>query len=56
MVYQDAALLSSVTVRENLALPLQELTRKSGREIDRIVAEKLELVEMGGEGKLCPSS
>ena len=54
MVYQDAALLSSVTVSENLALPLQELTRKSGREIDRIVAEKLELVEMGGEGKLMP--
>ena len=54
MVYQDAALLSSVSVSENLALPLQELTRKSGREIDRIVAEKLELVEMGGEGKLMP--
>ncbi len=54
MVYQDAALLSSVTVSENLALPLQELTRKSRREIDRIVAEKLELVEMGGEGKLMP--
>ncbi len=28
MVYQDAALLSSLTVRENLALPLQELTTK----------------------------
>src|SRR5947209_19834861 len=27
MVYQDAALLSSLTVRENLALPLQELTK-----------------------------
>jgi phospholipid/cholesterol/gamma-HCH transport system ATP-binding protein len=29
MVYQDAALLSSLTVRENLALPLQELTDKT---------------------------
>ncbi|MGH8094077.1 MAG: ABC transporter ATP-binding protein [Chthoniobacterales bacterium] len=54
MVYQDAALLSSVSVAENLALPLQELTRKSAGEIDLIVAQKLELVEMGGEGKLMP--
>jgi phospholipid/cholesterol/gamma-HCH transport system ATP-binding protein len=54
MVYQDAALLSSSTVRENLALPLQELTRKSPGEIDRIVDEKLELVEMAGTGDLMP--
>jgi phospholipid/cholesterol/gamma-HCH transport system ATP-binding protein len=54
MVYQDAALLSSLTVRENLALPLQELTDKTSREIDRIVDEKLELVEMTGEDKLLP--
>jgi phospholipid/cholesterol/gamma-HCH transport system ATP-binding protein len=54
MVYQDAALLSSITVRENLALPLQELTRKSSREIERIVEEKLDLVEMHGEGDLMP--
>jgi len=54
MVYQDAALLSSSTVRNNLALPLQELTDKSSREIDRIVDEKLELVEMAGTGDLMP--
>jgi phospholipid/cholesterol/gamma-HCH transport system ATP-binding protein len=54
MVYQDAALLSSSTVRGNLALPLQELTDKSSREIDRIVDEKLELVEMAGTGTLMP--
>ncbi len=54
MVYQDAALLSSSTVRENLALPLQELTRKTPAEIDRIVEEKLELVEMAGTGDLMP--
>ena len=44
MVYQDAALLSSLTVRENLALPLQELTNKTPAEIDKIVDEKLEMV------------
>jgi phospholipid/cholesterol/gamma-HCH transport system ATP-binding protein len=54
MVYQDSALLSSFTVRENVALPLQELTTKTPGEIDRIVDEKLELVEMTGEGKLLP--
>jgi phospholipid/cholesterol/gamma-HCH transport system ATP-binding protein len=54
MVYQDAALLSSLTVRENLALPLQELTDKTAREIDRIVDEKLEMVGMTGEDKLLP--
>jgi len=54
MVYQDAALLGSVSVRENLALPLEELTNKSAGEIDRIVEEKLDLVEMGGEGKTMP--
>jgi phospholipid/cholesterol/gamma-HCH transport system ATP-binding protein len=54
MVYQDSALLSSFTVRENLALPLQELTNKTPGEIDRIVDEKLEMVEMTGEGKALP--
>jgi phospholipid/cholesterol/gamma-HCH transport system ATP-binding protein len=54
MVYQDAALLSSLTVRENLALPLQELTDKTPAEIDKIVDEKLEMVEMTGEDKLLP--
>jgi phospholipid/cholesterol/gamma-HCH transport system ATP-binding protein len=54
MVYQDSALLSSLTVRENLALPLQELTDKTPAEIDRIVDKKLEMVEMTGEDKLMP--
>ena len=54
MVYQDAALLSSSSVRENLALPLQELTDKSPAEIDNIVDEKLALVELAGEGNTMP--
>src|SRR5947208_9375810 len=44
MVYQYSALLSSRNVRDNVALPLEELTKKSREEIDRIVDEKLELV------------
>ena len=54
MVYQDAALLSSSTVRENLALALQELTDKTAGEINRIVDEKLEMVELAGTGNLMP--
>jgi phospholipid/cholesterol/gamma-HCH transport system ATP-binding protein len=44
MVYQYSALLSSRNVRDNVALPLEELTTKSREEIDQIVDEKLELV------------
>ena len=54
MVYQDSALLSSLTVRENLALPLQELTNKTPSEIDKTVDEKLEMVDLTGEDKLMP--
>src|SRR3954469_21990835 len=46
MVYQYSALLSSRNVRDNVALPLEELTNKSRDEIDKIVDEKLELVGM----------
>ena len=46
MVYQYSALLSSRNVRDNVALPLEELTNKSRQEIDAIVDEKLHLVGM----------
>ena len=46
MVYQYSALISSLSVRDNLALPLEELTRKSREEIDQLVDEKLEAVGM----------
>jgi phospholipid/cholesterol/gamma-HCH transport system ATP-binding protein len=46
MVYQYSALLSSRNVRDNIALPLEELTKKTRAEIDRIVDEKLEMVGM----------
>ncbi len=55
MVYQYSALLSSRTVRDNVALPLEELTDKSREEIDRIVDEKLELVGMKDSKHLMPS-
>jgi phospholipid/cholesterol/gamma-HCH transport system ATP-binding protein len=44
MVYQYSALLSSRTVRDNIALPLEELTEMRKEEIDQVVDEKLSLV------------
>ncbi len=55
MVYQYSALLSSRNVRDNVALPLEELTKKSRAEIDKIVDEKLDLVGMDGVKNQMPS-
>ena len=46
MVYQYSALLSSRNVRDNVALPLEELSDRRREEIDQIVDEKLSLVGM----------
>jgi phospholipid/cholesterol/gamma-HCH transport system ATP-binding protein len=54
MVYQYSALLSSRNVRDNVALPLEELTDKSRSEIDKIVDEKLDLVGMEDTKDLLP--
>jgi phospholipid/cholesterol/gamma-HCH transport system ATP-binding protein len=55
MVYQYSALLSSRNVRDNVALPLEELTTKSREEIDKIVDEKLALVGMSDAKNEAPS-
>jgi phospholipid/cholesterol/gamma-HCH transport system ATP-binding protein len=55
MVYQNAALVSSMTVRENIELPLKELSDKNDKEIDSIVDQKLELVELKDAKDKLPS-
>jgi phospholipid/cholesterol/gamma-HCH transport system ATP-binding protein len=55
MVYQYSALISSLNVRDNLALPLEELTTKTRAEIDEIVEEKLSLVGMADARAKMPS-
>jgi phospholipid/cholesterol/gamma-HCH transport system ATP-binding protein len=55
MVYQYSALLSSRSVRDNVALPLEELSDKSREEIDQIVDEKLSLVGMVDARQQMPS-
>ncbi len=54
MVFQYSALLSSRNVRDNVALPLEELADKSRSEINKIVDEKLELVGMADSKDLLP--
>src|SRR6187402_2833200 len=55
MVYQYSALISSLSVRDNLALALEELTDKKPAEIDALVKEKLELVGMFEAREKMPS-
>jgi len=55
MVYQSSALISSLTVRDNLALPMEELTRMRRSEIDAVVEECLGMVGMQEKGAMMPS-
>src|SRR5271168_5250240 len=55
MVYQNAALISSMNVRENIGLPLKELTDKNDQEIGSIIDQKLELVGLKDAGDKLPS-
>ncbi len=48
MVFQSGALLNSLTVGENVGLYLTEHRLKSPEEIQRIVAEKLEILGLKG--------
>ena len=55
ITYQSGALLGSLTIAENVALPLEEHTRKSAGEIQKIVTEKLTLVGMEKFADYMPS-
>ena len=55
MVYQNAALISSMSVSENIGLPLEELSDKNDKEIASIVDQKLELVELKDDRDKLPS-
>jgi phospholipid/cholesterol/gamma-HCH transport system ATP-binding protein len=48
MVFQSGALLDSLTVGENVGLYLSEHRLKPPEEISRVVAQKLEVVGLGG--------
>src|SRR5437016_4801355 len=54
-LFQMGALFDSLTVGENIAFPLVEHTQKSPEEIQRIVAQKLDLVGLPGFEKKMPA-
>ena len=54
-LFQDAALFDSITVYENLALPLLRLTNKSQDEIDFMVDKVLRQVGLAADKKTMPS-
>ena len=54
MLFQSGALLASLTVGENVALPLLQHTDKSGDEIEEIVKRKLQMVGLTGFEDLRP--
>ena len=54
VLYQGGALWSSMTLEENVALPLQTFTPLQPREVREIVAFKLSLVGLGGFEEFLP--
>ena len=54
VAFQGGALFRSYTVRENIALPMEEYTDLSREEIDRRVREKLKLVDLDGIEDMMP--
>ena len=55
MLFQSGALLASLTVGENVALPLLQHTDNSADEIEEIVEEKLQMVGLSGFEDLKPA-
>lgn len=55
MLFQSGALWSSLTLRENVALPLEEHTTLARREINEIASLKLAQVGLGGFEDYYPS-
>jgi phospholipid/cholesterol/gamma-HCH transport system ATP-binding protein len=54
-LFQDAALFDSLTLYENLALPLLRLTDKSPQEIDFAIDQVLSQVGLAGDKRKMPS-
>jgi phospholipid/cholesterol/gamma-HCH transport system ATP-binding protein len=55
VLFQSGALWSSMTLAQNVALPLRMLTRLDGASIQRLSEVKLALVGLAGAGNLMPS-
>jgi phospholipid/cholesterol/gamma-HCH transport system ATP-binding protein len=56
VLYQGGALWSGLTLAENVALPLEELSDLAAADIAEVVALKLALVGLDGSGHLYPAA
>ena len=56
VLYQSGALFGSLTVKENIALPLEEYTPLPKELIDAVVEDKLSLVGLTGYGNFLPAA
>ena len=54
-LFQDAALFDSLTLYENLALPLFRLTNKTPKEVDFVIDRVLRQVGLAGDKQKMPS-
>lgn len=55
VLFQNAALFDSMTVFDNVALPLRERTKATEKEIKTVVNEKLKLMELEGSNDKYPA-
>jgi phospholipid/cholesterol/gamma-HCH transport system ATP-binding protein len=55
VLFQSSALFSSMTLKENIALPLREYTNLDSAMIDMIIKMKLGMVNLSGYGNHYPS-
>ena len=55
MLFQNGALLNSLTIADNISIPLEQHTKLSKDIIERIIKVKLELVNLGHAVNMTPS-
>lgn len=55
ILYQSGALFSSMTLAENIALPLEQYSKYSKKDIEELVSMKLSLVGLSGFENFYPS-
>lgn len=56
VTYQGGALFGSMSVAENVAMPLEEYSKLKPHEIAHVVNEKLQQVDLGGFGNYMPAA
>jgi phospholipid/cholesterol/gamma-HCH transport system ATP-binding protein len=56
ILFQSAALFDSMSVEDNIAFPLREIGVTDSSEIEKRVADVLEVVDLAGEQKKMPES